>query len=154
MILRFKCHASLANIASVLEISHGLAISPSVVCRLLAQAKGYLKEQYDQLDCRSACRSKVIYTDETGWVVNGQTAWMWLMANQDVTVYYAAESRGKGIAQELYGDSQAFSMHDGLPSYTHAIPQEKHLYCWAHVLRFAHEETVSRARGLACQELD
>ena len=33
-------------------------------------------------------------------------------------------------------------MHDGLASYTNALPQEHHLYCWAHVLRFAHEETA------------
>jgi transposase len=152
MILRFTCHASLANIASVLQISHGLAISPSVVCRLLTQAKGFLKEQYDQL-IAAVRAGKVIYTDETGWVVNGQTAWMWLMANKDVTVYYAAESRGKGIAQELYGESHAFSMHDGLPSYTSALPQEKHLYCWAHVLRFAHEETALEPEGSPAKSL-
>lgn len=146
MILRFSCHASFANIASVLQISHGLVISKSVVCRLLTQAKGYLKEQYEQL-IAAVRAGKVMYTDETGWVVNGQTAWMWLMANTDVTVYFAAESRGKGIAQQMYGQSQAFSMHDGLASYTHAIPQEKHLYCWAHVLRFAHEETILEQEG-------
>jgi len=89
----------------------------------------------------------VMYNDETGWLVNGQNAWLWIMANEEVTVYFAAESRGKGIAQELYGDSQAFSMHDGLASYTHALPQEKHLYCWAHLLRFAHEETVMEQEG-------
>ena len=26
-------------------------------------------------------------------------------------------------------------------------PQEKHLYCWAHVLRFAHEETILEPEG-------
>lgn len=88
-----------------------------------------------------------MYNDETSWLVNGQKAWLWIMANKDVTVYVAAESRGKGIAQELYGDSQAYSMHDGLASYTHALPQEKHLYCWAHVLRFAHEETAMEQEG-------
>lgn len=146
MILRFTSHASLANIASVLQISHGLAISKSAVCNLLAQAKRYLQGRYDQL--MAAVRAgAVMYNDETGWLVNGQPAWLWLMATEDVTVYFAAESRGKGIAAELYGDSQAFSMHDGLASYTHALPQEKHLYCWAHVLRFAHEETVLEQEG-------
>ena len=152
MILRFACHASLANIARMLLISHGLAISPSVVCRLLTQAKGYLKEQYEQL-IAAVRAGAVMYTDETGWQVNGQTAWMWLMVNEEVTVYYAAESRGKGIAQEMYGDSQACSMHDGLASYSHALPQQKHLYCWAHVLRFAHEETVLEPEGSPAKRL-
>lgn len=146
MILRFKSHASLANIADVLAISHGLVIAKSAVCNLLAQAKRYLKGQYEHLIAQVRAGT-VMYNDETGWVVNGQNAWLWLMANEEVTVYVAAESRGKGIAKALYGDSHAFAMHDGLASYTHAIPQEKHLYCWAHVLRFAHEETVLEPEG-------
>ena len=141
MILRFKSHASLATIASVLEISHGLPISKAAVCNLLTQAKRYLKGQYEQLMAQVRA-GEVMYNDETGWLVNGQNAWLWIMANEEVTVYFAAESRGRGIAEELYGESEAFSMHDGLASYTNALPQEKHLYCWAHVLRFAHEETA------------
>lgn len=146
MILRFKSHASLHNIADVLQISHGLVIAKSAVCNLLTQAKRYLKGQYERLIAQVRA-GKVMYNDETGWLVNGQNAWLWLMANEEVTVYFAAESRGKGIAEDLYGDSEAFSMHDGLASYTHALPQEKHLYCWAHVLRFAHEETVLEPEG-------
>ncbi|MDQ6662438.1 MAG: IS66 family transposase [Chloroflexota bacterium] len=146
LILRFTSHASLTNIASVLESSHGLAISKAAVCNLLAQAKKYLKGQYDQL-IAAVRAGEVMYNDETGWLVNGQKAWMWIMANEDVTVSFAAESRGKGIAQELYGQSQALWMHDGLPSYTNAIPQQKHLSCWAHLLRFAHEETVMEPEG-------
>ena len=33
-------------------------------------------------------------------------------------------------------------MHDGYAAYTNALPQSNHLYCWAHLLRFAHEETI------------
>jgi Transposase IS66 family len=126
LILHFKSHASLENIASVLEISHGLAISKSAVCNLLAQAKRYLKGQYDQL-IGAVRAGEVMYNDETGWLVNGQKAWLWLMTTEEVTVSFAAESRGRGIAEDLYGESQALSMHDDLASYTHAIPQENHL---------------------------
>ena len=43
--------------------------------------------------------------------------------------------------EELYGTSKAYSMHDGLASYLKAIPKDKSLYCWAHLLRFTYEET-------------
>ena len=69
---------------------------------------------------------------------------MWIMAGEEATVYVAAESRGKGIAQELYGTSRAYAMHDGLASYTNAMPKDKQLYCWAHLLRFCFEETVDK----------
>lgn len=146
MILRFRSHASLSSIASVLQISHGLTLSPSVMSNVLAQAKKYLHGHYEHL-IDAVRAGGVMYTDETGWLVNGQKAWMWLMANEEVTVYFAAESRGGGIARAMYGKSQALSMHDGYVAYTNAIPQEKHLYCWAHLLRFAHEETVLEPEG-------
>jgi transposase len=152
MILRFQAHASLSTIGRVLEISHGLTLSKATVCTLLTQAKRYLRGRYDQL-IAAVRAGAVIYADETGWLVNGQQAWMWLLANDEVTVYCAAESRGKGIAADLDGDSQALCMHDGLPSYTNALPQEKHLYCWAHVLRFAHEETALEPEDSPARQL-
>ena len=152
MILRFKAHASLAEIASVLQIGHGLALAKSAICNLLTQAKQYLHGQYDQL-IAAVRAGAVMYADETGWLVHGQKAWMWLIAHEEATVYFAAESRGGGIAQELYGQSHALCMHDGLASYTNALPQQRHLFCWAHVLRFAHEETIGEPADSAATQM-
>lgn len=140
MILRFKSHSSLKNITDVLSISHGLTLSKSDVSNILSQAKKYLSSRYEKL-IAEVRRGHIMYNDETGWLVNGNSAWMWIMANKDTTVYYAAESRGRGIMEELYGTSKAYSMHDGLVSYLASIPQNKSLYCWAHLLRFTYEET-------------
>ena len=60
---------------------------------------------------------------------------------------------GGGIAKELYGQSQALCMHDGLASYLNALAQEHHLYCWAHVLRFAHEETLGEPADSAATRM-
>lgn len=152
IILRFKAHCSLLTTSKVIEISFGLTLSKSDVSNLLKAAAKYLGSKYDQL--KQAVRAgEIIYADETGWLVRGQKAWMWIMTTEDtkdeenqnksgITVYVAAESRGKGIAEDIYGDSQAKCMTDGLKSYTNTIPKDKHLYCWAHVLRFAFEETI------------
>ncbi len=141
LILRFRSHASLQKIAEVLSISHGLCLSKATISNLLVQAKRYLRGKYEQL-LAEVRAGAVMYADETGWMVHGQKAWMWLAATEEVTVYVAAESRGGGIARDLYGESQALCMHDGYAAYTKALPQHNHLYCWAHLLRFAHEETV------------
>jgi Transposase IS66 family len=84
----------------------------SDVASLLKQAKGYLRLRYEDLKI-AVRKDTVIYADETGWLVNAQKAWMWIMASDEITVYVAAESRGKGIAEDLYGASQARCMHDG-----------------------------------------
>lgn len=141
LILRFKTHSSFANISRVLAISHGLTLSKSDISNLLKQAAVYLGGRYEELK-QEIRKGMVMYQDETGWLVHGEHAWMWIMANDEATVYMAAESRGKGVAKELYGNSCAYSMTDGLASYTNTIPKEKHLYCWSHMLRFVFEETT------------
>lgn len=166
MILRFKCHASFSNIATVLTISHGLQLSKSDVSNLLKQASKYLGKQYEKLKA-AIRRGKVMYNDETGWLVHGQKAWMWIMASDEkkdakgkileagMSVYVAAESRGKGIFEEMYGDSNAYSMHDGYAGYESVTGKEKAAYCWSHVLRFAFEETVKLTKEhIACQIRD
>jgi hypothetical protein len=165
LILRFKSNASLGSIATVLHIGYGLPLSKSDVSSLLKMSATFLGKRYKQL--KEAVRKGVVmYNDETGWLIHGQKAWMWIMATGDkkqsdgivasgITVYVAAESRGKGIAEEMYGASQAFAMTDGLYSYLNTIPREKHLYCWSHVLRYAFEETVKLSKShLSCSIRD
>lgn len=141
MILRFKAHCSFTSTVKVLEISFGLKLSKSDVSNLLQAAVKYLGSKYEELK-QSIRNGEIIYMDETGWIVKGQKAWMWIMANEETTVYVAAESRGKGIAEEMYGNSQAKCMTDGYGGYTNTIPKDKHCFCWAHILRFAFEETI------------
>lgn len=152
--LRFKGKQSFLTIATTLNSLFGLSISKSGVGTLLAQAKGYLKDKYEELK-RIIRSGEIMYNDETGWRVRGKSAWMWIMTTPDktqtdgsveagITVYVAAESRGKGIMEEMYGNSQSYSMHDGYAGYTNTVPKDKQLYCWAHVLRFVHEEQYWR----------
>lgn len=152
MLLRFKSHQSIGKISTVLLLGFGLTIAPSEILSLLRQAKIYLQGKYEKL--RQAIRDgAVMYNDETGWTVAGVKAWMWIMTNEKETVYVAAESRGKGIFEEMYGNSKATSMHDGYSSYESVTGGDKTAYCWTHVLRFAYEETVTEKHPatLACQ---
>lgn len=146
MYLRFKGKQSFLTIATTLNSLFGLPISKSGVGTLLKQAKEYLKDKYEQLK-RVIRNGEIMYNDETGWSVRGKSAWMWIMTNKDATLYVAAESRGKGIMEEIYGSSNSYSMHDGYAGYTNTVPKDKQLYCWAHVLRFVYEETILEGKG-------
>lgn len=165
MLLRFKAHASFANIATVIALSHGLTLSKSDISNLLKTGAGFLGKRYKEL--KEAVREgSVMYNDETGWLVHGQKAWMWIMATNDkkqadetiesgISVYVAAESRGKGIFEQMYGASKAISMHDGYSSYESVTGSKKAAYCWTHVLRFAFEETIKLPKDhLACRIRD
>lgn len=163
MLLRFKAHASFSNIAVVMTISHGLKLSKSDVSNLLKAGAGFLGKRYENL--KQAVRAgAVMYNDETGWLVHGQKVWMWIMATNDkkqidgagITVYVAAESRGKGIFADMYGNSKAYAMHDGYKGYESVTGKDNTLYCWAHVLRFCFEETVieKKPTTIACHIRD
>lgn len=141
LVLRFKGHLSFLSISSVFSITFGLSLSKSDISNMLHLASVFLDSKYEQL-IMAVRKGEVIYADETGWSIKKQKAWMWIMANENAAVYFAAESRGKGIADIMYGDSQAFLMTDGLASYTNTAPKDKHLFCWSHLLRFSFEETV------------
>jgi len=147
IILRFGASLSLAKIALVLQFSFGLTISKGEIAHLLSLAKIYLKDKYEIL--KQAARERTItYHDETGWLIRGQSGWMWIMTTiEGETIYVAAESRGKGIAKETYGTSQSTAMHDGLASYETVIPKNNQAYCWAHLLRFAFEETAQSKKS-------
>ena len=145
LLLRYRCLLSLSKISMVFRIGYGLDISESGLVSVFHQAKHYLGFQYEELK-QIVRQGQIMYNDETGWQVRGTNARMWIMASDEATVYVAAESRGKGIAAEIYGTSQAYSMHDGLASYTNAIPKDKQLYCWSHMLRFCFEETVEKSK--------
>lgn len=145
LLLRYRCLLPLSKISMVLKTAYGLPISNSGVHSLFRQAELYLQDKYKELQ-KIIRDGEIMYSDETGWHVKGKGAWMWIMANEQATVYVAAESRGGGIAKEMYGTSQAYSMHDGYSSYTAVIPADKHLYCWAHMLRFGYEETVGKSK--------
>lgn len=141
LVLRFKTHSSLANIATVLSLSFGMTLSKSDISNLLKKASRYLDKRYEQLK-KAIRKGSVLYADETGWLVHGQKAWLWIMTNDEATAYIPAASRGRGVAANMYGNSRAFAMTDGLRSYTNTIPKSNHLYCWSHVPRFAFEETT------------
>lgn len=142
LILRFKGHLSFYAISSVFFVAFGLSLPKSDVSNLLKQASAFLDSKYEEL-IKAVRAGEVIYADETGWSIKKQKAWMWIMANENATVYFAAESRGKGIADIMYGASQAFFMTDGFVSYTNTAAKDRHLLCWSHVLRFSFEETVN-----------
>ena len=127
-------------------IGYGLSLGKSTIINLLFAAKEFLKGRYDGL-VKAVREGSLMYNDETGWLVHGQPAWLWVMANPDTTIYTAAESRGKGIFESIYGNSQAKSMHDGYVTYESVTGSDRSLYCWSHFLRFTYEETVNDPKG-------
>lgn len=165
LLMRFRGNQSINNISENLFYGFGLRLSCSVILNILSQAKTFLQGKYDEL-IQAIRDGEVMYNDETGWMIKGDKAYMWIMTSADrkdtqgniipgKTVYVAAETRGIGIFKEMYGNSHAKSMHDGYSGYEGVTGTENCMYCWTHVVRFAFEETVKLSlEHLACQIRD
>ena len=164
LLQRYRGNGSAQTVADVLFYGFGLKLAVSVILHILEQARKFLRGKYDEL-IEAVRKGDIMYTDETGWMIKGDKAWMWLMATADTetngniipgkTVYVPAETRGKGVFEEMYGNSKAFCMHDGYSTYESVTGEKYCLYCWAHVIRFAFEETVNLPpEHSACQIRD
>src|SRR5258708_7488529 len=84
-------------------------------------------------------RSPVVVGDETGWHVNGDGAWLWIMTTDLVTVYGIREGRGFEEAASLLGaDYAGVLVRDGWAIYP-KFAEAQHQTCLAHLLRRCRE---------------
>ena len=86
--------------------------------------------------------SDVVVMDETGWRVNGQSAWLWIATTPQVTVYDVADGRGFDQASGLVAaDYSGVLVRDGWAPYRR-YTNATHQTCLAHLLRRCHHLTT------------
>lgn len=92
----------------------------------------------------------MVVMDETGWRVDGLSAWLWVATTADATVYDVAEGRGFDQACGLVdADYPGVIVRDGWAPYRRYETAD-HQTCLAHLLRRCHhmvEDLPAWARG-------
>jgi len=92
--------------------------------------------------------SRVVHTDDTGWRIDGETAWLWVFATTEVTVYTIGYSRGADVVCGVLG--AAFTgrvVSDGLPALD-SLPYDR-AQCLSHLIRRAAELAALHKAGAA-----
>lgn len=101
--------------------------------------------------------SPSVTMDETGWRVDGSSAWLWVAATDDATAYNVAHGRGFGQACDLVReDYDGVIIRDGWGPYR-SYATATHQSCCAHLLRRATEmvsDLPGWARGTPSQVKD
>jgi transposase len=93
-----------------IRITHGALVQSSVRLARLG------KQTYSAL-IESARASPVVHTDDTGWRIDGDSAWLWVFATAEMTLYRIDRSRGAGVVEEVLGaDFEGCLVSDGLPA--------------------------------------
>ena len=125
---------SYGKIAAVLKEMAGLEVARSTLCRAVARLAQAAEPSYEKL-VENIRGSRVVYPDETGWRIGGQSSWLWAFVTAGQTVYRIAKGRGYKEASHVLGeDYSGLIGSDGWAPYrrfTHATRQT----CLAHLLR-------------------
>lgn len=95
------------------------------------------------------------HLDETGWHIKGEPGFAWsLTGKSGDTIYDLGKSRGKGIAEDLRGDSKGILISDDYGVYQ--LLAEHHQLCFAHLLRkfrdIANHEDFTDQEKLRCSQ--
>jgi len=153
-----KIHAAVAIANKELGLSHGkvkrlfemlfkVNISRSGSCRSVLRTGRKLETAYEE--ARQAVRgSPQVVADETGWRVEGRTAWLHDFVGDDATVYDIDPTRSIAPAERLLGRTwSGVLVHDGWSVYD-LFKAAQHQQCLAHLLRRC-ENMIERGKGAA-----
>ncbi len=80
----------------------GLQVSAGGLCQAVGRLAAKAESTYD-LIIQQAQNSAVIHADETGWLIGGKSAWLWVFTNAELTVYAIRYSRAHGVIEEILG---------------------------------------------------
>lgn len=131
--LRHRFGLSVRNSASLLEECFGLPLSPGGVCQLEQRLAGKMLPDYEQL-LEQAREAHRVNADETSWYVGGPGWWLWVLANEGLTVYEVSPKRDGQTLERLLGSSfSGVLVSDCLNIYDSFCEEQQK--CYAHHLK-------------------
>lgn len=127
-----------ADVATALRDGFGLQVNRSTICRAVDRVGRRGQATWHAL--REAARHSLVNTmDETGWKVEAQLRWLWVVANEQLTVCDILPGRGFAQASSLLGaDYQGKLVHDGWKIY-YKFLKASHQSCNRHLIRRCEE---------------
>ncbi len=147
LVWRYRFREPFNKIAERLWTQYGIRMSQGTLALLCQKAKQYFGEEYDEI-LEEVRGSPFKHADETGWRVGGDNWWCWTAVTEKSVYYTIEESRGGGIAKDMFLGALGILIRDDYAGYAAvALLQQS---CWAHLLRVSHTEAT---RDTASEEV-
>lgn len=125
------------KIVSLLKAQYNLNISSGGIIKILDQVARAFSPYYKELK-RKIKEARVKHCDETGWCVDGKNSWLWLLINNEITLYLIRRKRSYKVPAKVLGKqdgkvvvSDRLSTYNNLEKHTGCFQQK----CWVHILR-------------------
>lgn len=146
MWLHYRMGLSFKKVSEVL--AHlGVNVTAGAICQSSARAASTELVPVHAELIRVANASKTITMDESGWHVGGQGRWLWVAANDEITLVWVAEGRGFAQATErISAEYSGVLVRDGYVVYDH-YDKATHQSCVAHLQRRAREMEADLPRA-------
>jgi transposase len=127
-----------ADVAAVLKDGFRLQVNRSTICRAVERVARRGEVTWQAL--RQAARRSMVNTmDETGWNVEAQLRWLWVVVSEQVTFCDILPGRGFEQAASLLGaDYDGFLIRDGWRAYYQFL-KAAHQSCARHLIRRCEE---------------
>lgn len=117
----------------VLQQCFGLSLSPGGLSQAVARVAKRLKPDYEQM-LEQVRHSEVVYSDETGWWLNGPGYTLWVFTNHKTTYYRIVSARTRETARSILGEHfDGVLVTDCLSIYDDLNPLQQK--CYAHHLK-------------------
>lgn len=143
--LKHRLGVSYRKCSSVLLTLTGVVVASAALVRNGHRLRKLAQPSFDRL-VEAASKSVVQHVDETGWKIGGRSAWLWVFADQYITLYRIRPSRAHDVVVEVLGKefkgtlvSDCFLAYDPLP-----FAKQK---CLAHLLKSCREIEATKTRG-------
>lgn len=151
-VLHYGVGVPVRKVPQVLKELTGISVTQSALTQdALRQAKGKIAAQYQQLR-NSIAMAPVVHTDDTGWRVSGQTAFLMGFDSDQATVYQIRpRHRHEEVLEVVPADYTGVLVNDRGKSYdARELDDVRQQKCLAHLLRNV-SEVVERKCGMARQ---
>lgn len=117
----------------ILEQGFGLSLSAGGLAQVVERVAQRLDGDY-QNALEHLRQSEVVYSDETGWWLNGPGYSLWVFTNTDTTYYRIVNQRTREMARSILGaDFPGVLVSDCLSIYDDLNPRQQK--CYAHHLK-------------------
>jgi len=144
--LTHRLGLSMRQVTDLFETTFGLRLTPGAISQASQRLARLAEPAYQAL--KEALRtSPAVHADETGWRINGRSAWLWNFVTRSITYYAIRRSRGHGVVEEILGTFfPGVLVSDGLPTYD-VVQVGGRQQCLAHLLRRAAALAETKTRG-------
>ncbi|MGI0060816.1 MAG: IS66 family transposase [Nitrosotalea sp.] len=121
-------------IRASLQEQNGLHITNTTVQSILQTGQVLLEPFYEEIS-HKINTSDVAGFDETGYSVDGRSAWMWVARTDTEAQYVLEYGRGAKILKKYWRDFKGILISDGWKSYVTVFCKNKRQRCTAHLQR-------------------